>query len=106
MAEAKTEIVALNTGSLPWDSAYNTNAVLINMVSDTNGRLFSLPVNQTIKTILDYSTTPANDNVSILAIIKSSRAESTYFSDFRINQFYSDYAIITTKRQTEAALPG
>jgi hypothetical protein len=96
MPEAKTEIVSLNTGSFPWDSPYNISPILINMVTDSNGRLLSIPVNKTLHTFLDYSFDPASENVTILAIMRASKSRGTYNDDLRINQFVSDFAVITT----------
>ena len=99
MPEAKTEVVSLDVSAIPWDSQYNISPFIINMVTDINARLLSVPVNKTLYIFTDFSFTPASENVTILAIMRASKSQGTYNSDFRINQFVSDYAVITTEYQ-------
>jgi len=97
MPEAKTEIVSLSISSSPWDSQYNTTPVIVNMITDTNERLLSIPVPLTLHTFLDYSTETPNDNVTQLAIIRAASSSAVYSSQLRINVFFADYAVITTQ---------
>lgn len=85
-------------GSVPWDSQYNINSTMINMVTDVNGRALSIPVN---KLLVDFSDlTAASSPVTIFAIMRANASTGAYNAPFFSNIFSSDYAVVTSTRLT------